>query len=246
MLSILIPFPLTCPLTLIPFLPVLVILTTSLEFEIKPPFSIFTPFAPLLETIISPFALSKIPVDAIKTPEPELSTDNLPSRLRTVPDTFTSPFVLTSRVSPETFDVFPEISIPLEPEFVISTFPGPKFFIIPATFTPPLAPYDSILILPLSFLNEFAGFKLSVLTSLLNKAAACLLELNFVASSTPAIILALVAILTSAALISTKLRARTLPSIVTEPVPCSLNSSLKFFNKEGALLESLTLLLYLS
>ena len=136
----LIPLALTLPLIFTPFLPVLLILTTSVEFKTLAPFAMLTPFAPLLETISSPFALSKTPVEAINTPEPELSTDNLPSRLRTVPDTFTSPFVLTSRVSPDAFEVFPETFIPLEPEFIISVFPEPKFFMLPAIDVPPVAP----------------------------------------------------------------------------------------------------------
>lgn len=68
--------------------------------------------------------------------------------------------------------------------------------------------------------------KLSVFTSLLNKASACAFEVILVASLTPAITSPVLETFTSAALISTKLRAKTLPSIVTLPVPGALNLDL--------------------
>ena len=79
-------------------------------------------------------------MDAIKTPEPLLSTTNLPPLFKTNPETLTSPFAFTRVVSPEAFEVLPEISIPLEPVLIISILPLPKFFILPAIAVPPFAP----------------------------------------------------------------------------------------------------------
>ena len=87
--------------------------------------------------------------------------------------------------------------------------------------------------LPLSLTNSFAVFKLSVLTSLLNKFSACLFERIFVASLTPAITSALSEILIFAALILTSFLARTIPSICTVPVPGALNFDSQSFIKEG-------------
>ena len=144
----------------------------------------FTPLSPVFVTISSPPLLLNNPVEAIKTPEPVLSTNNLPPWLTTEPETFTAPFLFSKSVSPFAFKDLPETSIPLEPRLVTSTLPVPKFFIVPAISVPPFAPYVLIEILPLSFAKAFA-FKLSVLTSLLNKASACIFERIFVASFTP-------------------------------------------------------------
>ena len=191
----LIPFAFTFPKTLIPFAPVLLIVTEFVLFEIKAPFATLTPFFPVLVSVVfpyelltlpftiipslpefvtnnSPFLLFNKPVEAIKTPDPVLSTDNLPFWLINEPETFTTPLLFTSNVSPFPLIELPEILIPLEPVLVISVLPLPKFFISPAIRVPPLLPYDFITILPFSFAKPFAGFKLSVFTSLLNKLSA--------------------------------------------------------------------------
>ena len=97
----LIPFALTFPKTLIPFAPVLLIVTEFVLFEINAPFETFTPFLPLFVRVVfpyellilpfttipslpefvtnnSPFLLFNNPVDAIKIPDPVLSIDNFP------------------------------------------------------------------------------------------------------------------------------------------------------------------------
>ena len=112
------------------------------------------------------------PVEAIKTPVPVLSTDNSPFWFITEPETLTAPSEFTSKVFPLPLLIVPEILIPLEPEFVISVLPLLKFFIVPAIAVPPSAPYDLIIMLPLSFTNSFAVFKLSVLTSFVNRVSA--------------------------------------------------------------------------
>ena len=101
LLFILIPFALTFPNTLIPSAPVLLIVTEFVLFETKAPFATFTPFLPVFVIVVfpyellilpfttmpslpefvtnnSPFLLFNNPVEAIKTPDPVLSTDNLP------------------------------------------------------------------------------------------------------------------------------------------------------------------------
>ena len=93
----------------------------------------------------------------------------------------------------------------------------------PAILVPPSLPYDFITILPLSFEKPFAGFRLSVFTSLLNKFSACIFERIFVESFTPAIISALSVIFTLAALMSIAFLAKTFPSIWTVPVPGTLS-----------------------
>ncbi|CCY63164.1 unknown [Clostridium sp. CAG:967] len=64
----------------------------------------------------------------------------VPLLLETVPEIFIAPFEFVKVVLPFPLEILPETEIPLEPEFVISVLPAPKFFIVPATFTPPLVP----------------------------------------------------------------------------------------------------------
>ena len=231
---------------MIPSAPVLLIVTEFVLFETKAPFATFTPFLPVFVIVVfpyellilpfttmpslpefvtnnSPFLLFNNPVEAIKTPDPVLSTNNLPFWLINEPETFTAPLLFTSNVSPFPLIEFPATLIPLEPELLISILPLPKFFMDPAILVPPSLPYDFITILPLSFEKPFAGFRLSVFTSLLNKFSACIFERIFVESFTPAIISALSVIFTLAALISIAFLAKTFPSTWTVPVPGTLS-----------------------
>ncbi len=81
-----------------------------------------------------------LPVDAIKIPVPVLSSESTPFLFFISPETLMLPSLFTSKVFPLAFKVLPETVIPFEPSFVISMLPLPKFFNVPATLVPPLAP----------------------------------------------------------------------------------------------------------
>ena len=94
----------------------------------------------MFETKTSLPLFATLPVDAIKIPSPVFLIEIISFALTTFPEMFTLPALLSSNVFPFELNDLPEIFIPLEPAFVISVLPAPKFFINPEIFVPPLFP----------------------------------------------------------------------------------------------------------
>ena len=185
-----------------------------------------------LFVIVNKFALSIEPptnkfaplfVNVVETPS-----------LIIFPETERSPELLRAVTVPAFALTSPEIERPLDPSFKNVISPSVATFLTnPSTDKPLSAPYEVIVITPLSFLNELALVIWSILTNWENKASPIVNDSILPLWSTPAIIPPLAKTFTPAAWISTVSLEITLPAIVTTPVPWESTNPLKSLYKFG-------------